>query len=129
MLREKIVAQASRREIIVADEGKLSPQLGARWPVPVEVACFGWGSQARFLEMLGARVSPRRTERGGLYLTDQGNYILDCHFGPLADPAALAAQLESRAGIVEHGLFLGLASEVILAGPGGVRVLTKNSHG
>lgn len=120
LLREKIVAQASRREIIVVDESKLSPQLGTRWPVPVEVLPFGWRSQALFLEGLGARVIRREGQDGAPYRTDQGNFILDCAFGPIARPAELAAKLEARAGVVEHGLFIGITSELIIAGPKGV---------
>ena len=121
LLREKIVAQASRRLIIVADESKLSPRLGTHWPVPVEVLSFAWRSQARFLERLGARWSIRRDADGGQFVTDSGNMILDCAFGPIADPARLAAALAARAGIVEHGLFIGLATDLIVAGPAGIQ--------
>jgi ribose 5-phosphate isomerase A len=123
LLREKIVAQASEREIIVVDETKLSPTLGTQWAVPVEVAPFGWRSQAAYLESLGAELAPRRDEDGALFHTDQGNLILDCDFGPIDDPAPLAAQLSQRAGIMEHGLFLGLATDVIVADAEGVRHL------
>lgn len=119
LLREKIVAQASRREIIVVDESKLSPHLGVKWALPVEVVNFGWGSQARFLESLGAKVMVRMRD-GMPYKTDQGNLILDCHFGPIENPAWLAKQLADRAGIVEHGLFIGLATDLIVAGANGV---------
>jgi ribose 5-phosphate isomerase A len=125
LLREKIVAQASRREIIVVDETKLSPALGTHRPVPVEVIPFGWRSQALYLESLGARVEVRRNSDGALFHTDQGNLILDCHFGPISDPAQLAARLNERAGIVEHGLFVGLATDVIVAGVEGVRHLRR----
>lgn len=127
LLREKIVAQASRREIIIVDESKLSPALGTRWAVPVEVIPFGWGSQAAFLQALHAQVNVRIGEGSLPFKTDQGNLILDCHFGPLADPARLAAQLKNRTGIVEHGLFIGLASDVIVAGKDGCRHLTRRS--
>jgi len=120
LLREKIAAQASRREIIVVDESKLSPRLGTRWPVPVEVLPFGWRSQALFLEGLGARVTRRERRDGTPSRTDQGNFILDCAFGPIARPAELAAKLDARAGVMEHGLFIGLTSELIVAGPKGV---------
>lgn len=120
MLREKIVAQASRRVLIVVDAAKLSPRLGTRWPVPVEVLPFGWRSQALFLEGLGARITRRESKDGVPYQTDQGNFVLDCAFGPLERPEALAARLESRAGVVGHGLFIGLTSELVVAGPGGV---------
>jgi ribose 5-phosphate isomerase A len=124
LLREKIVAQASRREVIVVDESKLSPELGTHWALPVEVMEFGWKSQARFLEGLGAVVTPRAGE-GGLFRTDQGNMILDSRFGPIADPAGLATVLGARAGIVEHGLFVGIASDMFVAGSTGVRHVAR----
>lgn len=127
LLREKIVAQASRRLVIVVDAGKLSPRLGTRWAVPVEVLPFGWRSQALFLEGLGARVTRRDGRDGAPYRTDQGNFILDCAFGPIARPAELATKLEARAGIVEHGLFIGLASELIVAGPHGVEHRSRSA--
>jgi ribose 5-phosphate isomerase A len=127
LLREKIIAQASRREIIVVDESKLSPALGTHWPVPVEVAPFGWRSQAAYLESLGARPVLRLNADGTPFKTDQGNLILDCHFGPILDPAQLAAQMNERAGIVEHGLFLGLATDVVVGGAGGVRHLKRQT--
>lgn len=125
LLREKIVAQASRRQIIVVDESKLSERLGTRAALPVEVIPFGWGAQARFLERLGSEVARRSLPDGSPFTTDQGNWILDCRFGPMEDPGALAALLQDRAGIVEHGLFLGLATEVIVAGSDGLRRLTR----
>ena len=115
LLREKVVAQASRREIIVVDDSKLSPALGTLWPVPVEVVPFGWLSQVDFLRSLGAEVVQRQSDAGTPFYTDQGNIVLDCNFGPIAQPAELAASMGKRAGIVEHGLFLGLATEVIVA--------------
>jgi ribose 5-phosphate isomerase A len=127
LLREKIVAQASRREIIVVDESKLSPALGTHWPVPVEVAPFGRRTQSAYLESLGAQATLRVENDGTLFKTDQGNLILDCHFGPISDPTQLAAQMNERAGIVEHGLFLGLATDVIVAGAGGIRHLKRDS--
>ena len=125
LLHEKIVAQASRREIIVVDESKLSPALGTRQSLPVEVTLFGWRAQALYLESLGARVTLRQNTDGSAFLTDEGNLILDAAFAPLADPAALAARLDGRAGIVQHGLFLGLATDVIVAGVDGIRHLQK----
>jgi ribose 5-phosphate isomerase A len=128
LLREKIVAQASRREIIIVDESKLSPQLGTRWPVPVEVLPYGWQSQARYLSSLGAEPAIRRVPGGSEFRTDQGNMILDSRFGPIADLEGLAQKLASRAGIMEHGLFLNLAQDVIVAGPGGIRHLKRESQ-
>lgn len=128
LLREKIVAQASRREIIIVDESKLSPQLGTHWPVPVEVLPYGWQSQARYLESLGAEVTLRKNADGGEFCTDQGNIILDSRFGPIADLEGLAQELASRAGIMEHGLFLNLADDVIVAGAGGIKHLKREAQ-
>ena len=128
LLHEKIVAQASLREVIIVDESKLSPALGTHWALPVEIIPFGWHSQRRFLESLGARVTVRQQHDGTPFRTDQGNLILDCAFGPIPRPQELAATLDARTGIVEHGLFLGLATEVIVAGADGVRHLTPKGR-
>jgi ribose 5-phosphate isomerase A len=125
LLREKIVAQASQREIIVVDDSKLSSMLGTQRVLPVEVLAFGWRSQARYLESLGAQVSLRHNDNGVPFVTDSGNLIVDCHFGPIGDPIELAALLSARAGIMEHGLFLGLATDLIVAGKEGVRHLIR----
>jgi ribose 5-phosphate isomerase A len=125
LLREKIVAQATRRQVIVVDESKLSPRIGTHWALPVEVLEFGWQSQARFLEGLGAAVTPRQTD-GQLFRTDQGNMILDSRFGPIADAPALAVVLGARAGLVEHGLFIGLTHDLIIAGAAGVRHIRRD---
>jgi ribose 5-phosphate isomerase A len=125
LLREKIVAQASRREIIVVDGSKLSPALGTHWPVPVEVMPFGWRSQIHFLESLGARVVLHRDIGGNPFQTDQGNWLMDCHFGPIPDPGRLATELSQRAGVIEHGLFLGLATDVVVATDKGIRHLER----
>jgi ribose 5-phosphate isomerase A len=125
LLREKIVAQASRRELIIVDESKLSPALGTTWAVPVEVIPFGWRTQFAYLESLGARPVLRLGSDGAPFVTDQGNYILDSRFGPIADPHALGARLDARAGIVCHGLFLGIADEVIVAAAAGIRTLKR----
>ncbi len=123
LLREKVLAQASAREVIVVDAGKLVDRLGATRPLPVEVAVFGWRAQVVFLESLGALVTLRENSDRSPFLTEQGNLILDARFAPIDDPRALAAELERRAGIVEHGLFLGLADEVIVAETSGLRTL------
>lgn len=128
LLREKIVAQVSTREIIVVDETKPSPRLGKHWPVPVEVLPFAWRSQARFLESLGARYTIRQTHDGAQFVTDSGNMILDCHFGPIADAAQLATALSARAGIVEHGLFIGLATDLIVATANGVQYRARHAR-
>ena len=128
LLREKIVAQASRRVIIIIDETKLSPTLGTSKPLPVEVLQFGWRTQANFLIGLGAQLARRHNDDGSPYLTDQDNYILDCDFGPIEHPALLAERLNSRAGIIEHGLFLDLATDLIVAGELGIRHLKRDEE-
>jgi ribose 5-phosphate isomerase A len=120
MLREKIVAQASKRMAVVVDEDKLSDRLGRRFDLPVEVLRFGWESQKRFLALLGAGVFVRKDAKGEDYRTDSGNMILDCHFGPIGDVQRLATVLNDRAGIVEHGLFIGIATDLVIAGRNGV---------
>jgi len=129
LLREKMVAQASRREIIVVDESKLSPLLGTHWSVPLEVIPFGWRVHLHFFESMGAHPNIRKDGRGNKYITDQGNYIIDCFFGTIKEPEKLAAMLSARSGIVEHGLFLGLATDVIVAGEAGIRHITAGSDG
>ena len=127
LLREKIVAQASRRVVIVADETKLSPVLGTRRMLPVEVVPFGWRSQMEYVQLLAphARVSLRAAQGGAPFVTDHGNFILDCTIGPIEQPQKLAAELQARAGVVAHGLFLDLATDVIVAGPSGVEHRTR----
>ncbi|MEI6775681.1 MAG: ribose-5-phosphate isomerase RpiA [Chloroflexales bacterium] len=125
LLREKIVAQSSLREVIIVDESKLSARLGTTWALPVEVIPFGWGAQARWIATLGAKVNLRLRENGEPLHTDQGNYLLDCNFGPIDDLETLAAQLSTRVGIVEHGLFLGMATDLIVAGADGIRHIQK----
>jgi len=125
LLREKVVAQASRRNIIVVDESKLSPRLGTRWALPVEIIPFAANPEENFLRSLGASVVLRLDGQGQPYKTDQHNYILDANFGEMADPDRLAAKLNERAGIVEHGLFLGLAGDVIVAAQDEIRHLKR----
>lgn len=127
LLREKIVAQVSAREIIVVDETKPSPRLGTHFVVPVEVMPFAWRSQARFLKALGATYTIRQNRAGAQFVTDSGNMILDCNFGPIADAKKLADALAGRAGIVEHGLFIGLATDLIVAGANGIEYRTRNA--
>ena len=125
LLREKIVAQASTREIIIVDERKLSQRLGMQWALPVEVISFGLRGYAAYIELLGASVQVRTAPDGCPFRTDNGNLILDCRFGPMDDPESIAAALERRAGIVEHGLFLDLVTDLIVASPAGIRHQTR----
>ncbi|GAC1647560.1 MAG: ribose-5-phosphate isomerase RpiA [Gemmatimonadaceae bacterium] len=120
LLREKIVAQASRRVMIVCDDAKLVGVLGSRAPLPVEVVSFGWEGQMRFLGTLGATVSRRVGPGGNPVTTDLGHYLLDCTFASIENPSELASQLSARAGIVEHGLFLGLATDLVVGTKRGI---------
>jgi ribose 5-phosphate isomerase A len=125
LLREKIVAQASKREIIVVDESKLSQALGTHWPLPIEVVPFAWKSHIHFLASLGGNTERRMNDDGTPYITDQGNYILHCHFDPIKDPGSLSTTLKQHAGIVEHGLFVNLVTDLIVAGEDGIRHIEK----
>ncbi len=127
LLREKVVAQASRQNIIIVDDSKLVARLGSDWALPIEVIAFACSTETSFLTSLGATVSIRLAPDGSHFITDQKNLILDADFGPISDPAKLALQLNERAGIVEHGLFLNLASDVIVAGASGIRHLKRHS--
>lgn len=122
LLREKIVAQASRREIIMVDESKLSEKLGTKHSLPIEIVQFGWQRQVDFVASLGGKATLRKSGSEPV-LSDQSNFILYCDFGPIKDLDKLARALESRSGIVEHGLFLGLATDVIVAGPAAIHHL------
>ena len=123
LLREKIVASASKRLVIMVDESKLVSRLGSHFALPVELIPFGWHVAARKLEALGAKVALRSGSDGKPYVTDGGHYIVDCAFGPIASPAKLESELNNMVGVVEHGLFLGMAAQVIVAGQDGVKVL------
>jgi len=125
LLREKIVAAASRRLAIIVDGSKLVDRLGAAVPVPVEVVAFGLEATAAALEALGAGVELRRTPAGEVFVTDGGNRILDCRFGPIADPAALEERIGRVVGVVESGLFVGRADAVFVADAAGVRRLER----
>ncbi|WP_031459739.1 ribose-5-phosphate isomerase RpiA [Chloroflexus sp. MS-G] len=129
LLREKMVAQASSRVAIIVDESKLSPALGSRFALPVEIVDFGQRATARWLEAQGGTVRLRLRADGQPFRTDQGHLILDWACGPIADPAALAERLAARAGIVEHGLFIGLATDLFVAGATGVRHVAASDCG
>jgi ribose 5-phosphate isomerase A len=132
LLREKIVAAASRRMIVVADDSKRVAVLGA-FPLPIEVVPFGLAATRRAIERAGeaagcsGELRLRRGAGGEAFLTDSGHVILDAHFGRIADPARLAASLAAIPGVMEHGLFIGLASEAIIAGTGGITRLSPSS--
>lgn len=128
LLREKMVAQASERFVVIADERKAVDRLGTVSPLPVEVVDWGHEVHADFLRSTGAEVTLRETEAGTPYRSDNGNLILDCRYeGGLEDPVRLEAALRSRAGVVETGLFLGLADEAVIASGDAVRLLRRDS--
>ena len=123
LLREKIVAAASNRLIIVVDQEKLVERLGEHTPVPVEVTQFGWQATATALTKLGCLPERRYTIGEQPYVTDGGNFILDCRFGPLTAPDTAEQQLAMTVGTVENGLFVGRTSVVVVASTTGVEVL------
>jgi ribose 5-phosphate isomerase A len=129
LLREKIVAAASRRLLIVVDQEKLVERLGEHTPVPVEVTQFGWQATAAALAKLGCLPERRYAPDEQPYVTDGGNYILDCRFGPLADPGEVERNIALTVGTVESGLFVGRSSMVVVASLTGVEVLTPPSAG
>ncbi|MEM6285359.1 MAG: ribose-5-phosphate isomerase RpiA [Chloroflexota bacterium] len=124
LLREKIVAQASKRLIVVADDRKLVDKLGSTFKLPVEVIPFGHSSQRAYLENLGAQVMLRMQDDAP-FTTDSGNYIYDCDFGPVDDVHGMARKIADRAGVVEHGFFIGMASMAIVASEDGIRTVTR----
>jgi len=128
LLREKIVASSSRQLIIVVDESKIVTRLGSHGEVPVEIVSFGWQSTARRLEKLGWK-PVLRSEAGGVpFVTDGGHYILDCSFEKGISIQSRAAQLHDTVGVVEHGMFLGMATQVNVGNAKGVRVLRKDAN-
>jgi ribose 5-phosphate isomerase A len=130
LLREKIVASASREMIVIADETKLIDRLG-RFPLPIEIVDFGVAAIMRSIETALAAegcagpLNLRRSKDGHVFVTDQGHFIVDAGLKAIGDARSLARRLAEVAGVVEHGLFIGLASRAILAGNSGVRVIEK----
>jgi ribose 5-phosphate isomerase A len=136
LLREKIVAVATDLEIIIVDARKVVSMLGTTGPVPVEVIPFGWHNTAAALTALGAAVELRSLDPAETaatasaehaFVTDSGNFILDCHWLAIPDPVALAAQIKAITGVVEHGLFIGIARRIIVAAGTGVQVYERPS--
>lgn len=128
LLREKIVASASEMVVIIADQSKLVERLGA-FPLPVEVVPFGYKVSLAMIEDIAdelgleGTVRQRLGEDGKPFVSDGGNFILDCSFGVLDEPEALAELLPFTPGVVDHGLFIGLADQAVIAGENGVRVI------
>lgn len=127
LLREKIVAAASDRLVIIADSSKLVDQLGSTAPVPVEIVPFGWETTSDRIAALGGHPELRISRDGQPFRTDGGNLILDCRFGPMSDPVAADSALSRTIGVVETGLFLGMASAAIVATPTGVETWKAGS--
>jgi ribose 5-phosphate isomerase A len=122
--REKIVNRASRFNVIIVDESKVSHQLGTRWPVPIEVLSFGHRATANLLRRFGEPV--QRLDREGRPLrTDSGNWLYDLKTGPISEPGTLERELAALPGVVDSGLFVGRADVVLVAGDGGIRTLTR----
>jgi ribose 5-phosphate isomerase A len=130
LLREKIVAAASDRMIVIADESKWVDTLG-RFPLPIEVVSFGISVTQRAIEHafmqsgVSGQMVLRKGRDGHAFVTDGGHWIVDAHLGQISDPSRLAGLLTSIPGVVEHGLFIGLASTAMLAGPQGIRVVDR----
>jgi ribose 5-phosphate isomerase A len=127
LLREKIVACSSRRLIIVVDESKVVNRLGSHGEVPVEIVPFGWQSTARRLARLGWRPSLRLGAERNPFITDGGHYILDCSFDQDISLQSRAADLHGTVGVVEHGMFLGMAAEVHVGGSTSVCIVRRKS--
>ena len=124
LLREKVVACSSSCELIVVDDCKMVSCLGSRVPLPVEVVPFGWKQCAASLGSLGCEPCLRVTD-GVRFVTDEGNYILDCRFGCMDDPAMLEREINTIPGVMENGLFLGLADLVVVVSVDGLSTLTR----
>jgi ribose 5-phosphate isomerase A len=130
LLREKIVAAASDRMIVIADDSKWVEALG-RFPLPIEVIPFGLGATQRAIGKafadcgISGQIALRKGHDGHVFVTDGGHWIVDAHLGRIADAPRLARSLASIPGVVEHGLFIGLASMAMLAGPQGIRIVER----
>jgi ribose 5-phosphate isomerase A len=125
LLREKIVALASKLEVLIVDERKIVSRLGEHAPVPVEVVPFGWNRTCEALARLGCRPERRTAPDGEVYITDSGNYLIDCYFPLIADPPSLAERIKCLTGVVEHGLFVGIAGRVVVGRTNGVQVVDR----
>src|SRR6202051_148421 len=128
LLREKIIASATKQLVIVADASKRVPALG-RFPLPVEVIKFAKALIVKKIEALGANVSLRRGPDGKPYLTDENNYILDCRFERIPDADGVGRQLSDMPGVVEHGLFIGVTSVVLIANGSEIVELRRGNDG
>ena len=126
LLREKIVESAARRLVIVVDESKLVRKLGTKAPLPVEVVPFGWETLPGRIRAMGAEPVLRKAKDGSVFVTDGHHHILDCRWpNGIHDPSRIHSELKRMVGVVETGLFIGMASEVIVAGADGIRTIKK----
>jgi len=124
LLREKIVESRARHFVVVVDESKLVPRLGSRNPLPVEIVPFEAAAHVHWLNSLGCRAELWREDDGSPVVTDNGNYLARCWFkAGILDPYELSRMLADCPGIIEHGLFLDMADQVVVAGEGGIRVM------
>ncbi len=124
LLREKIVAQATRREVIICDPSKVVPKLGLKTALPVEVLRFGWMTTRAHLERLKAKARLREKD-GSPFVSDNGNFIIDCQFRGIPDPEQLEEDINTIAGVVENGLFVGIAHLVVVGQKDGTVKLMK----
>lgn len=127
LLREKMVATASKRMAVISDDSKLVKRLGSRFAVPVEVVQFGWQVTQKRLAALGSKPVLRLNKDGKPFVTDGGNYIIDCAFGPMANPKQVAHHLDHVTGAVEHGLFLDHVWEAVVCGHKGLQILNRKT--
>jgi len=127
LTREKIVAFNSKKLIIVVDDSKVVKCLGIDFPLPVEVVKFGWNATKKTLENFGCDVKLREIMPGEPFITDNGNYVLDCEFDRIDDPVQLEFDINNIPGVVENGLFIGLADKVIVGGKQGILTLDKEA--
>lgn len=125
LTREKIIAFNSKKVVIIVDDSKIVKALGIDFPLPVEVIKFGWTSTKKSLETFGCEVVRREVIQGEPFITDNGNYILDCDFDYIMDPEKLEKDIKSIPGVVENGLFINLAHQVIVGGKQGIVTLDK----
>jgi ribose 5-phosphate isomerase A len=127
LAREKIVAYNSKKVIIVIDDSKIVKCLGIDFPLPVEVLKFGWTATKKTLEELDCNIELRKVMGDEPFITDNSNYILDCEFERIEDPANMEMEINSIPGVVENGLFIGLVDEVIVGGKQGISTLDKEA--
>ena len=129
LFREKLVAVTSRRRIIIVDESKVVSALASQHPIPVEVDRFGWRHTAGRLAALGATVQRRMASSASMpnapFVSDGGNYVLDCWFGPILDAVSIAARIKAITGVIDHGLFVGMTERVYIAGAHGVQMYDR----